>query len=109
MNTPEAAQASRAARLFAETARGSRGQDEPGSSRLPVFYIAPTIGRTRLLEIVAQKSKIHLNCVRAEESAPDKGMIAEAMALRKKENLDEPMFRTLLRVRYSSAGRRPLG
>lgn len=71
----------------------------------PVFYISPLLGKERLLQIVAKKSLEHLNCVRAEDSTPDPEMVREAMAVREREALDEPMFRTLLRVRRKRHGK----
>ncbi len=73
---------------------------DPDKSLLrPVFYISPALGRKQLAEIIQSKSQKHLNCVRSAETSVDEEMNRRAASLRKEQQLDEPMFRTLLRVR----------
>ncbi len=67
---------------------------------LPLFYISEKLGRKKLEEILYVKSRKRPNCIPASESTPSKEMIQQAMALKKKLKLEEPMFRTLLRVCY---------
>ncbi len=66
---------------------------------LPVFYVSPALGRERLGAIIRRKSEFHPNCIRNLDSSPPPEMLKRAMALRQREGLDEPMFRTLLRIR----------
>lgn len=64
----------------------------------PTFYVSPALGRERLGHIIRHKAETHPNCIRNADSSPSPKMIQQAMALRKVEGLDEPMFRTLLRI-----------
>jgi hypothetical protein len=47
---------------------------------------------------------VYPNCLPALETAPPPEMISEAISLRKTSHLDEPMFRTLLRIRKKWRG-----
>jgi radical SAM superfamily enzyme YgiQ (UPF0313 family) len=67
----------------------------------PRFYVSPNLGRKRLADIIEQAVALRPNCVPASQSTPDPEMIQEALALKKANNLQEPMFRTLLRIRRS--------
>jgi pyruvate-formate lyase-activating enzyme len=72
----------------------------------PVFYVEPTLGRARLKEIVERECARRDNCVPATESKPGPEMMGAAMRLRAEQGLDEPMFRTLLRLRKEQRQRR---
>lgn len=76
------------------------GVVEPGDDLLePVFYISP-MGVRRLNELVREFTATRHNCLRAAESTPEPEMVREALEMREREGLeDEPMFRTLLRIR----------
>ncbi|MCK5783236.1 MAG: radical SAM protein, partial [Desulfobacterales bacterium] len=66
----------------------------------PHFYISAFFGKERLKQRVKEFTAKYHNCLRSVESTPSKEMIQKAIEIRKRENLmDEPMFRTLLRVR----------
>ncbi len=69
------------------------------------FYISRELGRDRLFGLIADAAKQRPNCVPVMETEPPPEMMQEAMALRKRSNLNEPMFRTLLRLRYRKFGR----
>ena len=91
-------------RIYPGTALASRALDEgiiaKGQSLLPpTFYVSPALGREALEAAVAEEIPSRPNCVPAAETAADPEMIREAMALRAELGLDEPMFRSLLRVR----------
>jgi radical SAM superfamily enzyme YgiQ (UPF0313 family) len=76
---------------------------DPSESLLkPVFYISTALGRERLVEIIQEKSNTHLNCIRSSESSVDEETMHRAVALRKEQQFDEPMFRTLLRIRRTA-------
>lgn len=64
------------------------------------FYVSPGIGRERLLEMIGDASRQRPNCVPVTETSPPPEMMREAIRMRGKERLDEPMFRSLLRIRY---------
>jgi hypothetical protein len=65
----------------------------------PLFYFPEELPHERLLEILQKKCSTRPNCVLSSESAPPAEMMAAAQKLRMDQNLDEPMFRTLLRIR----------
>lgn len=75
-----------------------------GSTLHPVFYVSKHLGKERLREIVQSECSRRPNCVPAMESAPSLEMRRRAAELRQKHGLDEPMFRTLLRVRRERMG-----
>ncbi len=70
------------------------------------FYVSPEIGRERLFEIIKHASLSRPNCVPVMETKPSPEMIREAMKMREDRKLTEPMFRTLLRLRYRMLGRK---
>ncbi|HOX42740.1 MAG TPA: cobalamin-dependent protein [Myxococcota bacterium] len=63
------------------------------------FYVSPRLGAARLRELVARAAETRPNCVPAWEATPPADMLREAAALRARDGLQEPMFRTLLRLR----------
>ena len=73
----------------------------------PVFYFSPALGAEALNALMKEKSAAHPNCIRSSESGPGPERIARAAALRQEHRLDEPMFRTLLRVRRTELGLSP--
>ena len=70
-----------------------------------VFYISRDLGRDRLFELITEASRARPNCVPVMETEPPPEMMRAAMELRKERRLTEPMFRTLLRLRYRMFGR----
>lgn len=71
----------------------------------PRFYISRELGRERLMEVVDEAARTRPNCVPVTETAPSAEMMREAARLRSDGLPDEPMFRTLLRLRYRMMGR----
>ena len=65
----------------------------------PAYYYSNRISKEYLDKLIRDASSIRHNCIHAMETAPSLEMIAEAIEMRKKNQLNEPMFRTLLRVR----------
>jgi len=66
----------------------------------PRFYVSQQLGQENLRKKVQEFTATHYNCLRSVETGPTPGMIKKAMEIRERENLtDEPMFRTLLRLR----------
>lgn len=63
------------------------------------FYVSNEIGKEALDEVIKKFSLEFSNCIPASESTPSKEMMQMAMKMRKEENLQEPMFRTLMRVK----------
>lgn len=67
---------------------------------IPLFYVSPFLGQEKLATRVKEFVSDHYNCLRSVESSPSREMIQKAMEIRKREDIsDEPMFRTLLKVR----------
>lgn len=77
------------------------GKIKPGQSVFypPVFYYSPTMEKSRIDSLIKEASKTRPNCIPAIETSPPPEMMKEAMELRVSNNLTEPMFRTLLRIR----------
>jgi radical SAM superfamily enzyme YgiQ (UPF0313 family) len=73
----------------------------------PYFYYSTELGKDWLNRMIREAERQRVNCIPALETHPPAEMIAEAMELRKKIHTEEPVFRTLLRVRRSwrSAGK----
>ncbi|MCX6244202.1 MAG: radical SAM protein [Bacteroidetes bacterium] len=73
----------------------------PGESLLypPLFYFSKEISRDRLNEMMLDVSSLRHNCIHSAETKPSPEMMQEAQKLRAELNLNEPMFRTLLRLR----------
>jgi len=65
----------------------------------PVFYVSPLLGEDNLEEIITDKISRRPNCIRISETKPPPALMEAAMRERRKKRLDEPMFRTLLRLR----------
>jgi hypothetical protein len=78
----------------------AEGSVKKGDSLLrPVFYVSPEIGREKIGSMIRDASRKMHNCIPASESTPPPDMLRTAMELRQKGNLQEPMFRTLMRIR----------
>jgi len=65
----------------------------------PYYYYSALVGKENLDELIRTASAARVNCIHAMETAPTAEMINLAMQLREKQQLKEPMFRTLLRIR----------
>ena len=74
---------------------------KPGQSLLypPVFYFSKGITRERLTQLIHDVSAERINCIYSAETRPSLEMMQEAHKLRAEQQLKEPMFRTLLRIR----------
>jgi len=79
----------------------------PGKSLLnpPVFYYSNEISRDRLVHLIHEASYSRVNCIYSAETRPPAGMLAEAHKRRDEQKLNEPMFRTLLRIRKEWIGK----
>lgn len=65
----------------------------------PVYYYSQGLGKEKLDRMIRDASRLRPNCLHALETAPSPEMIGEAMAERRAGGSEEPMFRTLLRIR----------
>lgn len=82
------------------------GKIHPGDSvfKPPVFYFSSGLPKDVLDELIRKVSETRYNCIPAAETSPPAEMIKAALALREKMKFDEPMFRSLLRIRKAVAG-----
>jgi radical SAM superfamily enzyme YgiQ (UPF0313 family) len=65
----------------------------------PVYYFSETMPKPGLDRLIKEASKTRPNCIPALETSPPPALRQEAIEIRAKENLTEPMFRTMLRIR----------
>jgi len=65
----------------------------------PFYYYSVLIGKKVLDQKINEAAKLRPNCLPALATVPPPAMIQEALAVRASQNLQEPMFRTLLRIR----------
>lgn len=80
----------------------AQGIIEAGDDLLiPKFYFSPGLPHEELVSVLTQKCKSRKNCMMSSETTPPPEMLAEAIEIRKQQNLNEPMFRTLLRIKNS--------
>ena len=71
----------------------------------PSFYISGALGKKKINRIISEAVKHRSNWIPAEESTPSNEMLTEAMRIRREQNLTEPMFRTLIRLRNQGFNR----
>jgi len=64
----------------------------------PVFYVSPTIGSKKLTELLEKKVNERNNVVNSINSAPSPELLKKAIKYRQENDIDEPMFRTLLKI-----------
>jgi radical SAM superfamily enzyme YgiQ (UPF0313 family) len=94
-------------RIYPDTPLYHIASDEglliPGQSLLypPVFYFSEKCGPDEINLLIREATKNRHNCIPASETTPLPEMIKEALVLQREMNLNEPMFRTLLRIRKS--------
>jgi hypothetical protein len=78
----------------------SEGLVSPDDSLLkPLFYISPNAPMETIDMMMTAASQKMPNCIPASQSVPSPEMMKRALEMRTENRLDEPMFRTLLRVR----------
>lgn len=63
-----------------------------------MYYVNPFLGRENLTEILEKEIACRDNVLNSINTAPSKELMQEAIKYRNKNNSDEPMFRTLLKV-----------
>ncbi len=66
----------------------------------PMFYVSPTIRKENLTRLVELETSKRNNVLNSIETAPSPDLMAKALAYRKKYKVEEPMFRTLLRINF---------
>lgn len=73
--------------------------NEDDSLLAPVFFISPLLGEEHLEEIISNEISSRPNCIRIGDTKPPPELLAAAQRERAEKPLDEPMFRTLLRLK----------
>lgn len=63
------------------------------------FYFSPDTPREELDKLLREAGRTRPNCIIGSESTPSQEMMAEAIQYRRSTGTQEPMFRTLLRIR----------
>jgi radical SAM superfamily enzyme YgiQ (UPF0313 family) len=64
-----------------------------------VFYYSKEISRERLSALINEVSFQRVNCVNSANTRPSVKMMTEAYKMKTEQKLNEPIFRTLLRIR----------
>ena len=64
----------------------------------PMFYVDPDLGKQRLTEILNCEIKKRNNVLNSIDTKPTEDLIQETLKYRSENNINEPMFRSLLRV-----------
>jgi anaerobic magnesium-protoporphyrin IX monomethyl ester cyclase len=65
----------------------------------PLYYHSPGARPNELSGWIREACSTRMNCLPSSETTPPQEMLKEAVELRSARGLDEPMFRTLLRLR----------
>lgn len=65
----------------------------------PTFYVSPELGYDGVLAHLQAAAATRPNCLPPGENTPSPDMMREALEMRQRQGLAEPMFRTLLRIR----------
>ncbi len=73
----------------------------------PAYYYSESLKKNHLDHMIREASSTRHNCIHALETAPTTEMFSEAIERRKSSRSNEPMFRTLLRIRkeWRAAGK----
>ncbi|MCK5170641.1 MAG: radical SAM protein, partial [Bacteroidales bacterium] len=64
----------------------------------PMFYVSPTIGKENLTHITAREISKRNNVMNSIDTVPSPELMQAALKYRKENSIEEPTFRTLLRV-----------
>lgn len=65
----------------------------------PLFYFSNEISKDRLTSMISDASVQRFNCIDSAGTRPSREMLQEANRIRKEQKSQEPMFRTLLKIR----------
>lgn len=70
---------------------------------VPRFFVSPHLGQKKLKEILKEKNITRPNCFLSNTTKPTDELLQNVLAYRKKNNVTEPMFRTLLKFSWQYA------
>ncbi len=65
----------------------------------PMFYVSPSIGKENLTLLLEQEIAKRENVLNSIDTSPPPERLEQALDYRQKYTINEPMFRTLLRVK----------
>lgn len=74
----------------------------------PMFYVDPKLGKENLTKILEREVAKRNNVMNSIDTAPSPELMQAALSYRKKNRIDEPMFRTLLRMQNQIQNSRPI-
>ncbi|MFZ4522872.1 MAG: B12-binding domain-containing radical SAM protein [Bacteroidales bacterium] len=74
-------------------------QKDQSVFRPPAYYYSGKISKPHLNNLIKEAAAMRHNCLPALETAPSPELVATAVEIRSRLGLNEPMFRTLLKVR----------
>ncbi len=64
----------------------------------PMFYVSPTIGKSKLTQILEREISKRNNVLNSINTSPSPELMQAAIKYRSVSNIEEPMFRSLLRI-----------
>ena len=64
----------------------------------PMFYVSPTIGKVNLTRILDRETGKRNNVMNSIDTEPSPELMQVALMYRSEHSIEEPLFRTLLRV-----------
>ncbi|PLX18494.1 MAG: hypothetical protein C0597_06185, partial [Marinilabiliales bacterium] len=67
----------------------------------PMFYVSPSIGKQNLTQILEREISKRNNVLNSIDTTPSPELIQAATRYRDENRVEEPMFRTLLRIQNS--------
>ncbi|MEE4197424.1 MAG: radical SAM protein [Bacteroidales bacterium] len=67
----------------------------------PMFYVNPELGKEKLTKILEREITKRNNVLNSIDTAPSPALMQAAIQYRMENNVQEPMFRTLLRIQNS--------
>src|SRR6056297_1632621 len=68
----------------------------------PMFYVSPSINKENLTLLLEQEIAKRNNVLNSIDTAPSPELIKIALAYQKENKTNEPMFRTMLRIKSSN-------
>ena len=68
----------------------------------PMFYVSPSIGEEKLTFLLEREISKRNNVMNSIDTAPSRELMQATIKYRSENKIDEPMFRSLLRVQNRS-------
>lgn len=64
----------------------------------PMFYVSPSIGKSKLTKLIEREISKRNNVLNSIDTSPSPELMQAAIKYRNESNIEEPMFRSLLRI-----------